>query len=181
MHLNHVIFRGAHPSDQLFNLSIVQRATITLRPDTHQRVCVAADVAAANSQHVVKVRRREVRKEFPLIVEHWTDATLPLFAVAARAVRLVEVVAALHRVEIDLFTRRLHARGANNAREALVIEGIDKNEEGHHGDAEECSHARGAALAHDLRHAFRGETMSLNLSRAGETRRWRRQLLYWRW
>ena len=122
-----------------------------------------------------------MRKEFPLVVKHWTDATLPLFAVAARAVRLVEVVAALHRVEIDLFTRRLHARGANNAREALVIEGIDKNEEGHHGDAEECSHARGAALAHDLRHALSGEPVRLDWGWAGETRRWRRQLLHWRW
>ena len=122
-----------------------------------------------------------MRKKFSLVVEHWADATLPLFAVAARAVRFVEVVAALHRVEIDLFTRRLHARGALHAWETLVVEGVDEHEEGHYGDAEECGHARGATLAHDLRHALSGESVGLDWGWAGETRRWRRQLLDGRW
>ncbi len=66
---------GPDEGDQLLDLAVVERA-LRLEPGQHQRVRVAADVAAADGEHGCQVLRGQVGQELGLVVQDRPDAAL---------------------------------------------------------------------------------------------------------
>ena len=140
-------------------------------PDGHDRIDVAAGVAPAGDHHVVQVVDRQVGIQLVLAVERRPDpgwrvaGPEAVDAVTARAVRLVQVVAALDRGHLLVGGIGFEARLEEPERRELV-EPVDGDEQDHHDDREEADPAGVRRLADDLRGA-----LGRKLDGAGRRRR----------
>ena len=140
-------------------------------PDGHDRIDVAAGVAPAGDHHVVDVVDRQVRVQLVLAVQGRPDPGRRVArpeavdAVAACAVRLVQVVAALDRGHLLVGGVGFEARLEETERSELV-EPVDGDEQDHHDDREEADPTCVRRLADDLRGA-----LGRQLDRAGRRRR----------
>ena len=144
----------AQEVDQLVDLLVVERTAIAVVPDGHEAAGVAADVAAAGVEHVAQVLLVEVDEQLHLVVEHGADAALALRTVAARAVGLVDVVAALDGRDVLLLAFLLEAAGAGDSGHAQLVEVVDDHEQGHDERGKEADPPGVARLADDPRGAL---------------------------
>ena len=144
---------GADERDHLLDLDVVQRTRRVpfIRPDRHLRIGVPAGIPPADRQDVVEVRLVEMLEQLVLAVEGRPDATFPVHAVAARAVGLVDVVAALDGQDLLRLSLRLQPRRGHAQRSAQLVEPVEGHEQHDDDHGQEADPTSVRRLAHDLR------------------------------